>query len=106
MQQVIAITSDNGANMLKTTSLLVQCLSKCEDEDLLDSEDYQSVLNEISDDKDICCEEIIICRCAGHTPQLIAVDGIRDSNIREFIIHCRNFAKFLRKPANGFRYLF
>lgn len=106
LQQVIAVTSDNGANMLKTTSLLAQCLSKYEDEDFLDTDDYQKVLDEIYDDKDINCGEITICRCAAHTVQLVAVDVIKDTNVKEFILQCRNFAKFLRKPANGFRYLF
>lgn len=106
LQQVIAVTSDNGANMLKTTSLLSQCLSKYESDDFFDNDDYESVLNEIYNDNDINCGEIIICRCAAHTAQLVALDVIKHSKIKEFILQCRNFTKFLRKPSNGFRYLF
>lgn len=40
LHQVIAVTSDNGANMLKTTSLLSQCIGKSEDEDFLENNDY------------------------------------------------------------------
>lgn len=30
---------------------------------------------------------------------------IKTDQVSEFILQCRNFTKFLRKPANGLRYL-
>lgn len=106
LHQVIAVTSDNGANMLKTTSLLSQCIGKSEDEDFLENNDYLRVTDEVCNDKDIYADEIVICRCAAHTSQLVAIDVIKSDDVSEFVLQCRHFTKFLRKPANGFRYLF
>ncbi|XP_046807300.1 zinc finger BED domain-containing protein 4-like [Lucilia cuprina] len=106
LNQVIAVTSDNGANMLKTTSLLSKCLTKFQEEEFLDNDNYQQLLEEIENDCDIDMGDITICRCAAHTAQLVAIDVIKNPNIKEFVLQCRNFTKFLRKQTNGFRCLF
>lgn len=58
---------------METTSILVQCLEKSEDQDFLQNCDYMSVLDEICYDKGIQANDIIICRCAAHTAQLVAM---------------------------------
>ncbi|XP_046803086.1 uncharacterized protein LOC124419016 [Lucilia cuprina] len=62
LNQVIAVTSDNGANMLKTTSLLSKCLTKFQEEEFLDNDNYQQLLEEIENDCDIDMGDITICR--------------------------------------------
>jgi len=49
---------------------------------------------------------IQICRCAANTGQLCALDVTKNSNIREYLLTCRNFTKHIRKQSNGYRNFF
>lgn len=107
LNQVVAITSDNGANMIKTTSILSHCITKHDDDETyVDNDEYVKVLDEINGDVDLNIGEINICRCAAHTAQLVAIDVIKNYNVQSFVLQCRNLVKYLRKSSNGFRALF
>ncbi|XP_037932575.1 zinc finger BED domain-containing protein 4-like [Teleopsis dalmanni] len=92
--QIVSITSDNGANMIKTTKLLSQY---CTNED--DIEIFQISI-------DVRLGEIQICRCAAHTAQLCALDITKNADIRKYLLQCRNMTKYVRKLSNGYREIF
>lgn len=106
IQQVIAITSDNGANMLKATSLLSHCLEKSNEEEILENDDYLNLLEEIENDQDFKIEGISICRCAAHTAQLVAIDVLKQLSLKNVVLKTRNLVKLLRKSSSGYRSLF
>ncbi|XP_073829183.1 uncharacterized protein [Musca autumnalis] len=105
INQIISITSDNGANMIKATKILSKFSMNEEhevtDEDLNNT--YLDNINNLESPSNLHVENIQICRCAAHTTQLCALDVTKDSEIKKYLLYCRNFTKFIRKTSNGFR---
>ncbi|KAI8126496.1 putative AC transposase [Lucilia cuprina] len=109
LQQIVTITSDNGSNMIKSTKILSHCLSEeeCFVDDTYNNNLYFETINSMECQTELLhVGEIGICRCAAHTSQLCALDTIKNANIKDKIINCRNIVKFLRKNSNGFKDLF
>ncbi|KAI8116030.1 hypothetical protein CVS40_11824 [Lucilia cuprina] len=110
LNQIISITSDNGANMIKTTKRLSHCSIFEEGREGHDVEDgnemYLLNINSFEDNNQIQLGDIQICRCAAHTAQLCALDVIKDVEIKNFLLSCRNVSKFIKKSSNGYHEIF
>ncbi|KAI8120067.1 hypothetical protein CVS40_8585 [Lucilia cuprina] len=61
LEQVVSITSDNGANMLKTSSLLSQCVGSSKEVE--ENDEYLLLLDEFERDTDFNVNDIAVCRC-------------------------------------------
>ena len=92
LNQIYSITSDNGANMLKSTQLLrddldIEFSSAIDNSDLAisDFSNIESIRQAVS----VISEEshgLINCiRCAAHTLQLIFADATKENNIDQQI---------------------
>ncbi|XP_037941172.1 uncharacterized protein LOC119674121 [Teleopsis dalmanni] len=110
LNQVVSITSDNGANMIKTTKILSHCSIANELYEEVEAEEANDVylknIELFEDTIDIQLGDIQICRCAAHTAQLCALDATKDLNIRTYLMNCRNLVKFIKKNSNGYREIF
>jgi len=106
LKQIVSITSDNGANMIKATKLLSQMVSDDVETDEELNDTYLSNIQMMDKAINMRVEQIEICRCAAHTAQLCALDVTKENEIKEFLLCCRNFTKYVRKPSNGFKDMF
>lgn len=88
MSQVYSITTDNGANVIKTSNILYDCTEN-DDEEIFDD-----VSNEIA-------KSMSIVHCAAHTLQLAAWDVIKKFN-NEITI-CRNAVKIIRQKMRDLK---
>ena len=107
LQQIVTITSDNGSNMVKCTKILSHLCSEDEEyEENYNNETYFQNITLIENNMDLRVGNIIVCRCAAHTAQLVALDATKDFEMKRYIRQCRNLVKFLRKNSNGYKDLF
>lgn len=93
--QIYAITTDNGRNMIKAVELFSnESISENEDDNI---EFYEKSVENLM--RDMCTENpnIISIKCAAHTLQL-AVKDFFSSNSKEVVIRARQIAKSLRTP--------
>lgn len=110
LNQIISITSDNGANMIKATKILSQ--SYISDIDFEGTEevdkniDYTTKIENFEASEELHVGNIQICRCAAHTAQLCALDVSKKAYIKSYLLQCRNMTKYIRKPSNGYREAF
>ncbi|KAI8116039.1 hypothetical protein CVS40_11832 [Lucilia cuprina] len=90
LNQIISITSDNGADMIKTTKIISHCSifeEGCEGHDVEDgNEMYLQNINSFEDNNQIQLGDIQICRYV-----------IKDVEIKNFLLSCRNITKFIKK---------
>ncbi|XP_049302982.1 uncharacterized protein LOC115065771 [Bactrocera dorsalis] len=93
LSQIVSITSDNGDDDTGEACILQNI-------------EYSKQIDLFDTTENICVGEIQICRCAAHTAQLCALDVTKNTTIREYLFQCRNLAKYIRKPSNGYRDLF
>lgn len=89
--QIYACTSDNGANVIKTSKLLAELQEEVQtepnEESNSDDEDYLNIHSSLT-----CVLSVV--RCAAHTIQLAAYDVLK--TIQPQVEECRNIAKKLR----------
>ncbi|XP_037937263.1 uncharacterized protein LOC119670896 [Teleopsis dalmanni] len=107
--QIVSITSDNGANMIKTTKLLSQYCTNEDDIEMSEVDNNNMYIRNIDSFQksiDVRLGEIQICRCAAHTAQVCALDITKNADIRKYLLQCRNMTKYVRKPSNGYREIF
>ena len=104
LNQIVSITSDNGANMLKATNILcfVSEESQEETDEIYTNEDYLRKIEAIEKVPNILIGNIQVCRCAAHT----ALDVTKCKEIMKHLMDCRNLTKYLRKISNGYREIF
>lgn len=107
LKQVVSVTSDNGANMLKATKLL-SFVSEETEENESDStnDEYLRKIELVEEMPVVMLGNIQVCRCAAHTAQLCAIDVTKSPTIINFLLTCRNLTKFIRKTSNGYREIF
>lgn len=108
--QIITITSDNGANMCKSSRMLAH-VQNVMHEELQGEEDnniYLMHLEEIEKNDPIVVqiENLQSCRCAAHTLQLCATDVSKNDEFKNYILVCRNLVKSIRKSSNGYLEIF
>ncbi|XP_053968436.1 uncharacterized protein LOC128869858 [Anastrepha ludens] len=108
LNQVVSITSDNGANMIKSSKILSHCSVLKEDRDDVDEANdvYLKNIEMFNDTLKIQMGDIEICRCAAHTAQLCALDSTKDPVIKSYLMNCRNLTKYIKKNSNGYREIF
>lgn len=115
LNQIYTITSDNGRNMIKSTSLLRNELQndiqgnieEDESDESFDGDNetqishYSTTLQDVQKMMQIDSDSLINCiRCAAHTLQLVVADSIKEENLAGKILKCRKLAIALRKPTN------
>ncbi|XP_028898464.2 zinc finger BED domain-containing protein 4 [Zeugodacus cucurbitae] len=108
LSQIVSITSDNGANMLKTTNILSFVFDENlgEDDEYYSNDEYLKIIENIEKVPNVLIGNIQVCRCAAHTAQLVARDVTKSSDMLKYLFNCRNMTKFIRKTSNGFREIF
>lgn len=111
LEQIIAITTDNGKNMLKSVAILNEDLQSQQqfdesdefiDHDIFDEKYYddlllkvQSMFNEINNTR-----LIHGISCAAHCLHLVVTKAMENSpNTRSLVEKCRALAKKLRSPS-------
>ncbi|XP_018783167.1 PREDICTED: uncharacterized protein LOC108965306 [Bactrocera latifrons] len=108
LSQIVSITYDNGANMLKTTNILSFAFDENlgEDDEYCSNDEYLKIIENIEKMPNVLIGNIQVCRCAAHTVQLVALDVTKSSDMLKYLFNCRNMTKFIRKTSNGFREIF
>ncbi|XP_037950632.1 uncharacterized protein LOC119681494 [Teleopsis dalmanni] len=110
LNQVVSITSDSGASMIKTTTILSHCSSFnefYEENEVEEANDvYLKNIELFEYTSDIQFGDIQICRCAAHTAQLCALDVTKNPNIKTYLMNCRNLVKFIKKNSNDYSQIF
>ncbi|KAF0715623.1 zinc finger BED domain-containing protein RICESLEEPER 1-like isoform X1 [Aphis craccivora] len=95
--QIYSITSDNAANMLKMTDLMISDPDQEIAEDLIVDNEPIELENEVIDA--ICPEAITSkVRCAAHTLNLAIEEGLKIQSIRGALGRARTVVKKLRTP--------
>lgn len=93
--------------MIKATKILSHCTSYEDGEKEESIELYLKNIELFEHWNNLQIGDIQICRCAAHTAQLCALDVIKETNIKIFLISCRNFVKYIfKKNTNGYREIF
>jgi hypothetical protein len=105
LDQVVSITSDNGANMLLASKILSLDTDVIADEDDEDDDEYELHVREFMND-DHHIESLQVCRCAAHTVQLCACDLINNKDFLKKVLLCRKITRHVRKNSNGFKTMF
>lgn len=108
LRQIVSVTSDNGANMLKATSILSFVSEEQieENEEDCANDEYIKKIQEVELPPDMSLGSIQVCRCAAHTAQLVALDVTKSSYVLKYLLTCRNLTKYIRKTSNGYREIF
>lgn len=103
LDDVLSITTDNGANMISCTKIINEGRDRKTDEDQSESEDEEN--EDLSDvtfeslEKD-ASSHVASTRCAAHTLQLVVRDVIKaHSKVSEAVTAARNVVKKLRRPT-------
>lgn len=101
LSQIISVTCDNGANMIKATKLLEESLTEEQLDKVIENLD-KNQLDDVLNDKTLYSDgfSIVCVRCAVHTMQLAINDLLKKSNIKEKIDFFRNIAKKMRTASN------
>lgn len=118
--QVISVTTDNGRNLIKTTSLLDACFQNEKqhidnahgneinddeefiDADIFDEDYYSSLLTDVRQafSESFYTDLIHGISCAAHCIRLVVTKAIEKSTqTKELIQKCRSLAKKLRTPT-------
>ncbi|XP_036323039.1 uncharacterized protein LOC118736966 [Rhagoletis pomonella] len=108
LRQIVSVTSDNGANMLKATKIL-SFVSEEESEEYeadCTNDEYLKKIELLEEIPDMLLGNIQVCRCAAHTAQLCALDVTKSSAITKYLLASRNLTKYVRKTTNGYRDIF
>lgn len=85
IKQIVSITSDNGANMVKSTKILSQCCYMDGDNDSVDiykNDIYLKNIKQYDNFPDDRIENIVVFRCAAHTAQLCALNVMKNETIK------------------------
>lgn len=92
-QQIYAITTDNGRNMVKAVELLSTHNDEEEENGSASEENYEN--EAVVDNMNF--ESIISVKCGAHTLQLAVKDFLK--SIAEIVLKSREVVKTLRTPA-------
>lgn len=89
INQVYSVTTDNGANVIKTSKLLQEySANEIDNDDNFDDQLFDNVSEGISD-------SLSVVHCAAHTLQLAAWDVLKQ--LKDEVNRCRDAVKFIRK---------
>lgn len=108
LTQIVSITSDNGANMLRATNILsfVSEEDVEENDEFCTNHEYLKKIEFVEKVPHVLIGNIQVCRCAAHTTQLVALDVAKSLGVLAYLWNCRNLTKYIRKTSNGYREIF
>ncbi|XP_050338888.1 zinc finger BED domain-containing protein 4-like [Bactrocera neohumeralis] len=108
LNQIVSITSDNVANMVKTTNILSFVSEEYieNDDEECTNDDYLNKIECVETIPHVLIGNIQVCRCAAHTAQLVAIDVTKSLDILKSLLNCRNLTKYIKKTSNGYREIF
>ncbi|XP_037881437.1 uncharacterized protein LOC119632553 [Glossina fuscipes] len=64
--------------------------------------EYMDYIDKFEEYNEIAIKDIKISRPLGHIAQLCAFDVIKNEDVYSYILECRNLARFLSNPSNGY----
>lgn len=64
--------------------------------------EYMDYIGKFEEYNEIVMKDIKISRPLGHIAQLCAFDVIKNKDVYSYILECRNMARFLSNPSNGY----
>ncbi|XP_049308916.1 uncharacterized protein LOC125777702 [Bactrocera dorsalis] len=109
LRQIVSVTSDNGANMLKATKILSFVWQEELEENEADcaNDEYLKKIELVEEMLDMLLGDIQVCRCAAHTSQLWALDVTKSSAVTKYLLTCRQtvYVKQNRRNKTNPRHL-
>ncbi|CAK9294251.1 unnamed protein product [Gordionus sp. m RMFG-2023] len=102
LRNVYTITTDNGANLVKSIKLLNECsLDEMDDIDINNDDNNFEDISEFDIPEIIkdFSTKIYCIRCAAHTLQLAINDSLKNNIFKTIIDKARDVAKYLRTPT-------